>query len=99
MSNKIITAAISTVLTIGLASTSTSAQTDKMQNLSEKNDTQTTERCYGVCKAGQNDCATAKHGCAGDAQIDNDKEEWITVPSGLCNKITGGAISPKENKK
>ena len=23
-----------------------------------------TEKCYGIAKAGQNDCGTAKHGCA-----------------------------------
>ena len=24
-----------------------------------------TEKCYGIAKAGQNDCGTAKHACAG----------------------------------
>ena len=25
----------------------------------------TTEKCYGVAKAGKNDCASASHACAG----------------------------------
>jgi uncharacterized membrane protein len=49
-----------------------------------------TEKCYGIVKAGKNDCGTSKHGCAGMAKVDNDPEEWIHVPKGTCEKITGG---------
>lgn len=48
------------------------------------------ERCYGIARAGQNDCATAQHACAAKATADNDPKEWIMVPKGLCQKITGG---------
>jgi uncharacterized membrane protein len=48
------------------------------------------ERCYGVARAGQNDCATAKHSCAALAATDQDPNEWIMVPKGLCEKIIGG---------
>ncbi|MBN3786773.1 DUF2282 domain-containing protein [Burkholderia sp. Ac-20353] len=50
-----------------------------------------TERCFGVAKAGQNDCAskTGVHGCAGDAKVDNDKGDFKNVPTGTCVKMGG----------
>jgi len=51
-----------------------------------------TEKCYGIVKAGQNDCSTAKHGCSGEAKIDKDPTEWIALPTGVCSKIVGGSI-------
>ena len=56
-----------------------------------------TEKCAGVVKAGKNDCGTSKHSCAGQSKADNDKEEWIAVPKGLCEKLVGGAV--KADKK
>jgi len=47
------------------------------------------EKCYGVAKAGQNDCGTASHGCAGQAKTDNDDKEWKYVAKGTCEKIGG----------
>lgn len=51
-----------------------------------------TERCYGVVKATKNDCANAKHSCAGQATKDGDIGEWITVPKGLCERLAGGRV-------
>jgi len=44
------------------------------------------EKCYGVAKAGQNDCAskTGSHSCAGQAKTDNDPNEWKYVAKGTC---------------
>ena len=58
------------------------------------------EKCMGIAKAGQNDCGTSKHACAGQAKTNSDKEEWVYVPTGTCNKIVGGEIKAdkKENK-
>jgi uncharacterized membrane protein len=47
------------------------------------------EACYGVAKAGQNDCGTATHGCAGVAKVDNDPNEWKFVAKGTCTKLGG----------
>lgn len=49
------------------------------------------EKCYGVAKAGQNDCAnlTGAHGCAGYAEKDNDPSEWRYVDAGTCTKLGG----------
>jgi uncharacterized membrane protein len=50
-----------------------------------------TEKCYGVAKAGANDCASNGHSCAGQAKKDGDKKEWIKVPTGTCAKLVGGS--------
>ncbi|MBL4805011.1 MAG: DUF2282 domain-containing protein [Alphaproteobacteria bacterium] len=56
------------------------------------------EKCYGVVKAGHNDCANAAktHSCAGHATVDGDGGEWVTVPEGLCEKLVGGSLEPIE---
>jgi len=52
------------------------------------------QRCYGVAKAGQNDCGTAVHGCAGMARVDQDPAEWKMVPKGSCEKAGGKLSAP-----
>lgn len=51
------------------------------------------EKCYGVSKAGKNDCKSIanKHGCQTLSRKDDDPNEWIKVPEGLCDKLTGGS--------
>lgn len=53
------------------------------------------ERCYGVAKAGQNDCGTATHACHAMAKVDNDPAEWKLVPKGTCAKMGGKHEAPK----
>lgn len=50
------------------------------------------EKCMGIAAKGMNDCGTSKHGCAGQAAMDNDPEEWVYVPEGTCKKIAGGKV-------
>ncbi len=50
------------------------------------------EKCKGIVKAGMNDCGANGHACAGQAEVDNDPNEWIYVPEGTCEKITGGEV-------
>jgi uncharacterized membrane protein len=57
------------------------------------------EKCAGIVKAGMNDCGTAKHDCAGQAKTDNDALEWIYVPEGTCEKITGSTLKAAAPKK
>ncbi|MEO8347238.1 MAG: DUF2282 domain-containing protein [Betaproteobacteria bacterium] len=55
-----------------------------------------TEKCYGVAKAGQNDCGTAKHACAAQgAKVDGDANEWKYVAKGTCDKMGGKLAAPK----
>ncbi|TAJ25406.1 MAG: DUF2282 domain-containing protein [Reyranella sp.] len=51
------------------------------------------EKCYGVAKAGKNDCQTAKSSCAGTSKTDNQADAWISVPKGTCDKIVGGKLT------
>jgi len=50
------------------------------------------EKCYGIVKAGQNDCATATASCAGSSTKDGQKDAWMLVPKGSCEKIVGGSL-------
>jgi len=55
------------------------------------------EKCYGVVKAGKNDCSSAKkggHSCAGGASVDGDKSEWVLLPEGICDRIVNGSKKP-----
>ena len=50
------------------------------------------EKCYGVVKAGSNDCQTATSSCAGTSKRDNQVDAWVYLPAGTCGKIAGGQI-------
>lgn len=54
------------------------------------------EKCFGVAKAGQNDCAAAdgSHSCAGQSTADGDSGEWVYVPAGTCDKLVNGSTEP-----
>jgi len=52
------------------------------------------EKCYGVVKAGKNDCQTSSHACAGQNKEDGDAMSWIYLPQGTCEKIVGGSLTP-----
>ena len=54
------------------------------------------EKCYGIAKAGQNDCGTASHTCAGKAKKDNAPDEWKYVAKGTCEKLGGKTQAPKK---
>ena len=49
------------------------------------------EKCYGIAKAGQNDCASlsGSHSCAGQSKVDMDKSEWKYVAKGSCKGMKG----------
>ena len=49
------------------------------------------EKCFGIAKAGQNDCASISgaHSCAGQSKVDMDKMEWKYVAKGTCKTMKG----------
>ena len=49
------------------------------------------EKCFGIAKAGQNDCASTSgaHSCAGQSKVDMDKSEWKYVAKGTCKTLKG----------
>ena len=53
------------------------------------------DKCYGIAKAGQNDCAAGKHSCAGQSKADNDPMDWKYVAKGTCENVGGKMAAPK----
>jgi uncharacterized membrane protein len=54
------------------------------------------EKCYGIAKAGKNDCAsTGNNSCAGTSRLDADPRAWVFVPEGYCERIVAGSLAPK----
>ena len=82
----LLNSAVAGVIALGLA------QAASAQDKDEK------EKCYGIAKAGQNDCGTPAHTCAGKAKRDNMPEEWKYVPKGTCEKAGGKKEPPKGGK-
>jgi uncharacterized membrane protein len=72
-----ISAAAASVMSLALLSAPVAAQ--------EK------EKCYGIAKAGQNDCAnlSGTHSCAGQSKTDMGKDEWKYVAKGTCKTMKG----------
>jgi uncharacterized membrane protein len=53
------------------------------------------EKCYGVAKAGKNDCkAGAGTSCAGSSTKDSQGNAWMYVAKGTCEKLVGGSLAP-----
>ena len=49
------------------------------------------EKCYGMVKAGKNDCQTSNSACAGTSTKDGQADAFLYVPKGTCDKIVGGS--------
>jgi len=82
-STTLITAAVASLFTLAaLGVTGPAAAADKP------------EKCFGVVKAGKNDCQTSSHACAGQNKEDGDAMSWIYLPKGTCEKIVGGSLTP-----
>lgn len=49
------------------------------------------EKCFGIAKAGQNDCANAAktHSCAGQSKVDMSPDDWKYVAKGTCKQMNG----------
>jgi uncharacterized membrane protein len=77
---QIVASALASALALGLVNTASAhgASANK-------------EKCYGVAKAGQNDCADLNglHTCAGEAGTDRDPAEWKYVLKGTCKDLKG----------
>lgn len=80
--NPLMMSAIGGVLALGIASGAAAAEAKNA------------EKCYGVVKAGKNDCQTATSACAGTAVKDGQKDAWVYLPKGTCEKIVGGSLKP-----
>lgn len=86
MTNPLLTAAALGAFIAGATTLATDVQAAKADH----------ERCGGIVKAGQNDCASNAHSCAGQAKTDGDANEWVLLPKGTCDKIVGGHVIEKK---
>ena len=79
-SNQIISSALFAALSLGLVGQASASQ-----------ETGAKEKCYGVSKAGQNDCAnlSGSHSCAGQAKAEMSADEWKYVAKGTCKSMSG----------
>ncbi len=86
--NHMLSAAIGTLLVLGMASA----------NAADKN--MGMEKCFGVAKAGKNDCSSNKsaHACAGQAVKNSDPMDFVAVPKGTCDKLAGGMLMDSMKK-
>ncbi len=84
MKSTLLSSAIGGVLALGALSMTAHAADDP-----------NTEKCYGINKAGKNDCAGAAHSCAGQSKEANSSKEWIKLPKGTCERIVGGNLTSK----
>ena len=82
--NNLIQSALASVLALGIVAASGSAMAAD----------QPMEKCFGIAKAGKNDCSSNKsaHACAGQATKNNDPMDFVAVPKGTCEKIAGGTL-------
>ncbi len=80
-SRQILTSAFATALSLGLGTVAAHAA-DEVKGK---------EKCYGIVKAGQNDCSnlSGSHSCAGQAKTDMDVNEWKYVAKGTCKDLKG----------
>ena len=76
--NTAITSALASALALGLAGPAAAQAKAK-------------EKCYGVAKAGQNDCAnlSGSHSCAGQSKAEMAVDEWRYVATGTCKEMKG----------
>ena len=77
----IVSSALASAVALGLVAVATQAAAQAKGK----------EKCYGIAKAGQNDCANlaGTHSCAGQNKVDMDPGEWRYVATGTCKTMKG----------
>lgn len=80
-SRLIVSSAVASAFAMGLLAVATQASAQEKAK----------EKCYGISKAGQNDCANlaGTHSCAGQSKLDSDVGEWKYVVTGTCKTMKG----------
>lgn len=55
------------------------------------------EKCFCIAEAGKNDCAAGPGtSCAGTSTEDGQKNAWMFVKKGTCERIVNGSLKAKE---
>src|SRR5262249_5791258 len=76
----VVSSALASVLALGLLNTAAAADAPGAK-----------EKCFGIAKAGKNDCAnlSGSHSCAGQSKDDMGPAEWNYVAKGTCKDMKG----------
>jgi uncharacterized membrane protein len=82
--NTIVTTALASLIALGAVG---------IQTASAAEDKKDVEKCYGVAKAGKNDCKTMSNACAGHSMTDAQSDAFIALPKGTCERLTGGSLA------
>lgn len=82
--NHVVHSALASVLALGTMGVASDAVAKEVKM----------EKCYGVAKAGKNDCQTSTSACAETSKVDGAEDAWIYLPEGTCKKIVGGSLKP-----
>ena len=82
--------AVAGLMSLGLVSAGSALAQDKKDM----------EQCWGISKAGQNDCGSNKtaHSCAGQSKMDYDANDFKAVKTGTCVQM-GGSLKQGEKGK
>ena len=81
---------------VAMAVASAVGMTTLSQSVNAADDVAENEKCYGIAKAGKNDCAAGPGtSCQGTSKTDSQKNAWIYVNKGLCEKLVGGSLMAK----
>jgi len=80
--NTVVTAALASIVALSLSGMQP-ASAEEMKDI---------EKCYGVAKAGKNDCKTMSNACAGHSVTDAQADAFIALPKGTCERISGGSL-------
>jgi len=86
MNHRVIaSSALASVLAMGLLSAATAHDAGEEKGK---------EKCFGVAKAGANDCAnlSGSHSCAGQSKNAMAVDEWNYVAKGSCAKMGGKSM-------
>ena len=88
----IVSSAFASVMALGLIALAGAQDMSK--------DTKGKEKCYGIAKAGQNDCASLSgtHSCAGQTKADAAAEDWKYVAKGTCKGMKGLSEAEAKSK-
>lgn len=80
--NTIVTTALASLIAFGAMGVQPAVAEDKKDM----------EKCYGIAKAGKNDCKTMSSACAGHSTSDAQPDAFIALPKGTCERLTGGSL-------
>lgn len=89
----VVSSALASVLSLGLAGIAVAASHAAAADKGK-------DKCFGIAKAGQNDCAnlSGTHSCAGQNKVDNDPGEWKYVAKGTCKDMKGLSVDEAKAK-